>query len=781
MDCRQIRGLLPAYLDGELSDATRAEIEAHLADCPSCRRVANDYRRDMQVLSYQLGVAPWLPVNQRPWEATRAGGFWTWLRPIGHKAVAGTAMVALVALIVTGALALHEMANNPNPNGNPQATQTVQAAAASSATSTATATHTGSVGISTNPEADQIMFALSDHKLVWPIDKEIHTEGGKTIYLSVLGIDRTATFLTLNQEEGGSVEIPEIDLKLSNGKTLRPFSAGSTTSSQDERTQSLLIYPGMDSDVTKVTLHVRGMASQPAQDIPLRVNLTPIKQANLPQALPVEEKQQQSDLEIKLGDLTPGVAVSMLTWQAIDTKKDEPANLGLIDAKVMADGANIPIVRTVMPDESGTQGAFWLLNLPKNRSFRLTFGSGHAIESSGWSPYYSWAFTVDPTRLLASAQATASAEAQAQATPSAVATPTSTETALTATTEATVTPSPTSTAFASSTLPAELLYLAPAPNGGTALWAQPSDGAAARMIYHPDADITNFWLVPSSQSVAVQMGDSGPVELVNLNGTPTGAPTLPDGQAIHEYVPSPDGKLIAYIPMDQHSVWVGHVDGEMYQIDKTNQKVPQTIHDLTWAPTSDSFSYHLAQIESPDRLVVSTPGDSRIIWESKVSVMSSAYAPDGKSLVYSDGSHVYVVQPSTGKQVDVTPAALKKGDYELLNVTWRTDGRIGLVAHADGSVYGKADLWLLQSNGSQAWRAHVDIGAAIAFEWAPSGDGFITEAPVPASSTSSDQSQSQNQSQSYQLYWYPKLASNPVPLDAANALSNRPSPFAWLR
>ena len=37
MDCRELRSLADAYLDGELPPASRAEIEAHLAGCPHCR------------------------------------------------------------------------------------------------------------------------------------------------------------------------------------------------------------------------------------------------------------------------------------------------------------------------------------------------------------------------------------------------------------------------------------------------------------------------------------------------------------------------------------------------------------------------------------------------------------------------------------------------------------------------------------------------------------------------------------------------------------------------
>jgi anti-sigma factor RsiW len=37
MDCKELRSLADAYLDGELTSKTRAEIDAHLAGCADCR------------------------------------------------------------------------------------------------------------------------------------------------------------------------------------------------------------------------------------------------------------------------------------------------------------------------------------------------------------------------------------------------------------------------------------------------------------------------------------------------------------------------------------------------------------------------------------------------------------------------------------------------------------------------------------------------------------------------------------------------------------------------
>src|SRR5262245_17857853 len=37
MKCHEIHELLPLHLYGDLSDAERAAVEAHLAECPACR------------------------------------------------------------------------------------------------------------------------------------------------------------------------------------------------------------------------------------------------------------------------------------------------------------------------------------------------------------------------------------------------------------------------------------------------------------------------------------------------------------------------------------------------------------------------------------------------------------------------------------------------------------------------------------------------------------------------------------------------------------------------
>lgn len=44
MECRDVRPLIPVYLDGELTEAQAAPLRKHLMDCPACRSAVQDER-----------------------------------------------------------------------------------------------------------------------------------------------------------------------------------------------------------------------------------------------------------------------------------------------------------------------------------------------------------------------------------------------------------------------------------------------------------------------------------------------------------------------------------------------------------------------------------------------------------------------------------------------------------------------------------------------------------------------------------------------------------------
>jgi predicted anti-sigma-YlaC factor YlaD len=52
-DCERARGLVSAWLDGELSELDRARLDSHVAECDACR----DYRRSVQHTTQVLRAA----------------------------------------------------------------------------------------------------------------------------------------------------------------------------------------------------------------------------------------------------------------------------------------------------------------------------------------------------------------------------------------------------------------------------------------------------------------------------------------------------------------------------------------------------------------------------------------------------------------------------------------------------------------------------------------------------------------------------------------------------
>jgi anti-sigma factor RsiW len=60
MDCKELRAIADAYLDGEVAPGTRVEIESHLAGCPDCRAELAERRR----LTLRLKAS--LPYHEAP-------------------------------------------------------------------------------------------------------------------------------------------------------------------------------------------------------------------------------------------------------------------------------------------------------------------------------------------------------------------------------------------------------------------------------------------------------------------------------------------------------------------------------------------------------------------------------------------------------------------------------------------------------------------------------------------------------------------------------------------
>lgn len=58
MNCKDVAGLLPLFLDAELMPDVAIEVEAHLATCSTCQRLLAEYRREQQILQSLPLVAP---------------------------------------------------------------------------------------------------------------------------------------------------------------------------------------------------------------------------------------------------------------------------------------------------------------------------------------------------------------------------------------------------------------------------------------------------------------------------------------------------------------------------------------------------------------------------------------------------------------------------------------------------------------------------------------------------------------------------------------------------
>src|SRR6476469_5103887 len=53
MQCKHARELVSAFVDGEIVDDRQHAVEMHVASCPVCKVLADDYRR----IGHQLGVS----------------------------------------------------------------------------------------------------------------------------------------------------------------------------------------------------------------------------------------------------------------------------------------------------------------------------------------------------------------------------------------------------------------------------------------------------------------------------------------------------------------------------------------------------------------------------------------------------------------------------------------------------------------------------------------------------------------------------------------------------
>lgn len=100
MDCRLFRETFSDHLDGLLDEAAQAGVRAHLAVCPSCRRMERAYRTGVAALQGHARVQPPRAFAARVLHRVRLEPAQP--SPVGAYGVAG----ALLAVAALGILAL---------------------------------------------------------------------------------------------------------------------------------------------------------------------------------------------------------------------------------------------------------------------------------------------------------------------------------------------------------------------------------------------------------------------------------------------------------------------------------------------------------------------------------------------------------------------------------------------------------------------------------------------------------------------------------------------------
>jgi predicted anti-sigma-YlaC factor YlaD len=104
-DCERARGLISAWLDGELSELGRAGLDAHVAECGECR----EYRRGAERATLLLRSTP-LEELRVPISLPRARHR---LARIAQTGSAAAAAVAVAVLALTGTLSRHTTPSSP--------------------------------------------------------------------------------------------------------------------------------------------------------------------------------------------------------------------------------------------------------------------------------------------------------------------------------------------------------------------------------------------------------------------------------------------------------------------------------------------------------------------------------------------------------------------------------------------------------------------------------------------------------------------------------------------
>ncbi|MFS8531334.1 zf-HC2 domain-containing protein [Sphaerobacter thermophilus] len=746
MECRHVRSALPALIDGHLPPREAAEVQAHLAVCPACQRIERQYRQDLYDLARYLRTAPRLPIEHRPWaEQPVRRGFWGALVAGGHKLEAGTALVALLALVTVGALALRGMATRSG--GDPTATAAVGAATLGEATAdVSTLRGAFQPAPAIDPRFEEIMDALDQGGLVFPIDAKIDMDG-HAVTLTRLAVDRTITIVEftapVEQSSGTITLVDQQGRELHQLYTGGSIPLGGLNDPSTATATNYYAFPAIDAESGTVEVRFTSDRGQTLNTF-VDVDLSPL--SALPPVASTTAKVTDGGVGVAAERLTPGAAVSIVRLSTslvdVDQATLRSVEQGASSPQVTAtvDGSPVPVVdiREEERDQDGSGIDVRLLGLPREGTLTLTLAWVPVSDPSAGENTVAtgpWTLTID--------LANPSGEPVApQPTP----TPVPTQTPV-----PTPTPTPVPTA---PTFPADLYFAGVTPDGVLGLWVQPASGDAPRVVAQGNADLDAFWLVPGGKQVAVRFADDPAVYLAPLDGGALRKATMPDGRAVTEYVVSPDGTRIAYVPVDRQSLWVSNTDGRnLTQVHAVEIPEAQTIHGVSWAPRGYTLRYEVSQIAAGFRPFVATVGGPNetiepVKHQLPREVLSYAWSPGGTELAYSTYNGIFRLRLSDGAETAITPAALREGPQRAIDALhWLPDGRLAFVVHEDSTVYTPADLWLMNADGSDAWRAVIGVGPVDVLRWTPDGAGFVAHVIDEPG-----------------LTWYPSIHDEPVKL-----------------
>jgi anti-sigma factor RsiW len=108
MNCKEVKPELVAYLDGELPDPVRAEVEAHLGSCAACRAERDQLAATLESLAGLPATQPSANLAEQFWtrfqkarqKGLRSGflSLFKWPRPVWVGAAATACLLTVILL-----------------------------------------------------------------------------------------------------------------------------------------------------------------------------------------------------------------------------------------------------------------------------------------------------------------------------------------------------------------------------------------------------------------------------------------------------------------------------------------------------------------------------------------------------------------------------------------------------------------------------------------------------------------------------------------------------------